>query len=105
MPHCCRPYPAPSSLPTTSSTALPSSDSRNHLRISRGAMVESLLHVRGILGPSLAAVDAGFGAPLLGEATDGPVGGVIEAEQVADYAAVQQGAVGVSVGQVGGLRT
>ena len=43
-----------------------------------------------------------LGAPLSGEAAYGAVGVFVEAQQVADYAAVQQGAVGVGVGQVGG---
>ena len=53
-------------------------------------------------GTGLAAVDAGLGAPFLGEAADGPVSCFVEAEQVADDATVQEGAVGVGVGQVGG---
>ena len=47
-------------------------------------------------------MDGRLGAPLGGEAADGAVHFLAEAQQVADDAAVQQGAVGVGVGQVGG---
>ena len=53
-------------------------------------------------GTGLAAVDAGLGAPFLGEATNGPVSCFVEAEKIGDDATVEQGAVGVGVGQVGG---
>lgn len=39
-------------------------------------------------------MDGGFGTPFLGQAADALVDGFVEAEKVADYAAVQQGAVG-----------
>ena len=42
-----------------------------------------------------AAVDGGFGAPYGGEAADGLVDFLVEAKEVADDAAVQEGAVGV----------
>ena len=56
-----------------------------------------------IAGAALAAVDGWLGAPFGGEAADGYVGGFIEAEQVAADAAVEEGAVGIGVGEVGGL--
>ncbi len=45
-----------------------------------------------------AAVDAGFGAPFAGHQPDGAVGGFVETEEVADDAAVEEGAVRVGVG-------
>ena len=47
-------------------------------------------------------MDGGLGAPLGGQAADGAVHVLAKAQQGADYTAVQQGAVGVGVGQVGG---
>lgn len=64
-----------------------------------------LLDVGCTCGAGLAAVDAGFGAPFGGEAADGLIGCMVEAEEIADDAAVEKGAVGIGVGQVGGLRT
>ena len=58
-------------------------------------------HQPGVPGPGLAAVDGGLGAPLLRQPPHAPVDIIAEAQQVADDAAVQQGAVGVGVGQVG----
>ena len=49
-------------------------------------------------------MDGGFGAPFGGEATDGCVGLFVEAQVVADDAAVEVGAVGVGVREVGGLQ-
>ena len=46
-------------------------------------------------------MDGGFGAPFFSQAADALVNGFVEAEKVADYAAVQKGAVWVGVGQVG----
>ena len=51
----------------------------------------------------LAAVDGWLGAPFGGEAADGDIGGFVEVEEIADDAAVEEGAVGVGVGEVGGL--
>ena len=51
----------------------------------------------------LAAVDGWFGAPLGGEEAHCLIDVFAEAEQVADDAAVEEGAVGVGVGEVGGL--
>ena len=65
-------------------------------------MAQSLLHVSGILGTSLAAVDTGLGAPFLGEPPDGAVGCFVKAEEVADDTAVQQSTVRVGIGEVGG---
>ena len=48
-----------------------------------------------VLGAGFAAVDGGFVAPFGGKATDALVDGFVEAEEVADYAAVEEGAVGV----------
>ena len=45
-----------------------------------------------------------LGAPLGGYQADGAVDVLVKAQQVADDAAVQQGAVGVGVGQVGRLQ-
>ena len=50
--------------------------------------------------PALAAVDGGFGAPLGGEEADCLIDAVVEAEEVADYALVEVGAVGVGVGEL-----
>ena len=47
------------------------------------------LHVLGVLGAGLAAVDGGLGAPLLGQAADAAVDVLVEAQQVADDPAVQ----------------
>ena len=63
-----------------------------------------LFDVGCAFGASLAAVDAGFGAPFGGEAADGPVGCIVETEKIADDATIQEGTVGVGVGQVGGLQ-
>ena len=49
-------------------------------------------------------MDGRFGAPLPRQPPHSPVHVLAEAQQVADYPAVQQGAVGVGVGQVGGLQ-
>ncbi len=49
-------------------------------------------------------MDGGFGAPFGGEAADVLVDGFVEAEEAADDAAVEQGAVGVGVGEVSGLQ-
>ena len=66
-------------------------------------MVRSGLDGEGcVAGTFFAAVDGGFGAPLFGEAADGLVDVLGEAEEVADYALVEVGAVGVGVGEVGG---
>ena len=48
-------------------------------------------------------MDGWLGAPFGGEAADGGVGGFVEVEEVADDAAVEEGAVRVGVGEVGGL--
>ena len=61
-----------------------------------------LHHQPRCLGPGLAAVDRRLGAPLLRQPPHAPVHLLVEPQQVADYAAVQQGTVGVGVGQVGG---
>ena len=45
-----------------------------------------------------------FGAPLLGKSADGLVNFLIEAQEVTDHPTVEQGAVGVSVREVGGLQ-
>ena len=42
-------------------------------------------------------MDGGFGAPLGGEAADSLVYAFVEAEQVTDDAAVEEGAVGVGI--------
>ena len=55
----------------------------------------------GRLGAGFAAVDAGFGAPFGGQAAYGLIDGIVKAEEVADYLAVEEGAVGVGIGQVG----
>ena len=66
-------------------------------------MVRSGLDGEGcVAGSALAAVDGGFGAPLFGEAADCLVDVVREAEEVADYALVEVGAVRVGVGEVCG---
>ena len=52
----------------------------------------------------LAAVDRRLCAPLGGETPHCGVGVLIEAEEVADDAPVQEGAVGVGVREVGGLQ-
>ena len=49
-------------------------------------------------GAGFAAVNAGFGAPLGGQAAHCLIDGVVKAEQIADYPAVQRRAVGVGVG-------
>ena len=49
-------------------------------------------------------MDGGFGAPLSGEAAHSLVYVFVEAQQVADYTAIQVGAVGVGVSQVGGFQ-
>ena len=69
-----------------------------------GERQPNLYHQRGVLGAGFAAVDGGFGAPLGGEAAHSLIDAFVEAEQVADNAAVEQGAVGVGVGQVGGFQ-
>ena len=56
------------------------------------------------LWPRLAAVDRRLCAPLGGEAPHCGVGVLVEAEEVADDAPVQEGAVGVCVREVGGLQ-
>ena len=48
-----------------------------------------------VAGAFFAAVDGGFGAPLGGEAADCLIDIRVEAEEVADYALVEVGAVGV----------
>ena len=67
-----------------------------------GANAVGLFRVFGVLGPGLAAVDGWLGAPLLGQSPHSPVDILVATQQVADDAAVQQGAVGIGVGQVGG---
>ena len=49
-------------------------------------------------------MDGGFGAPLGRQAAHSLVYVFVEARQVADYTAIQVGAVGVGVGQVGGFQ-
>ena len=49
-------------------------------------------------------MDGGFGAPFGGEAADGLVGFFVEAQEVADDAAVEDGAAGVGVREVGRLQ-
>ena len=63
-----------------------------------------LHHKLGVFGAGLAAVDGGFGAPLGGEAAHSLVYVFVEAQQVADYTAIQVGAVGIGVSQVGGFQ-
>ena len=58
----------------------------------------------GVFGAGFAAVDGGFGAPFGGEAADAFVGFFVEAQEVADDAAVEEGAVGVGIRQVGRLK-
>ena len=70
----------------------------------RKAREPRLHHKLGVFGAGLAAVDGGFSAPLGGEAAHSLVYVFVEAQQVADYTAIQVGAVGVGVGQVGGFQ-
>lgn len=53
------------------------------------------------LWPVLPAVDGRLGAPFGGEAADCYVDLLVEAEEIADDAPIQEGAVGVGVGKVG----
>ena len=62
-------------------------------------------HQHSTFGSALAAVDGGFGAPLGGEEADCLIDIKVEAEEVADYALVEVGAVGVGVGEVCGMRS
>ena len=48
-------------------------------------------------------MDAGLAAPLGGEAAHTPVDFFVETQQIADHPAVEQCAVGVGVGEVGGF--
>ena len=56
----------------------------------------------GACGTGFTAVDGGFGAPFLGQAAHPLVDGFVEAQQIAYHPPVQQGTVGVGVGQVSG---
>ena len=62
-----------------------------------------LFDVFGRFGTGLAAVDGGFGAPFRTETANRAVDVLIKAQQIADHLAVEESAVGVGVGQVGGL--
>ena len=70
----------------------------------RKAREPRLHHKLGVFGAGFAAVDGGFGAPLGGEAAHSLVYVFVEAQQVADYTAIQVGAVGIGVSQVGGFQ-
>ena len=60
------------------------------------------LHQLSTLRPLLPPMHGRLRAPLGGETADGLVDLLVEAEEIADDAAVEEGAVGVGVGEEGG---